>query len=65
VLDAVNARRFAPPASRPSGIDAACARRSVGLLRDGRRSEQNEPYVADRLGSCHPRSSRRDHEQRV
>jgi hypothetical protein len=28
VLDAVNARRFAPPAARPPGIDSVCARRS-------------------------------------
>ena len=28
VLGAVNARRFAPPATRPAGIDPACARRS-------------------------------------
>jgi len=32
VLGAVNARRFAPPAPRPSGIDGACARRTLTAI---------------------------------
>jgi len=34
VLGTVNARRFAPPAPRPSGVDEASARRASGHLRD-------------------------------
>jgi hypothetical protein len=38
LLGIVNALRCAPTALRPSGIDAACARRGVQPLRDGRPS---------------------------
>ena len=43
VLGVVNALRFAStrPAAGPSGIDDACARHDVGLLRDGRLSDDS------------------------